>query len=63
MTGLESQLCYGVLNQATSLKKFIYSMTVKLKMCYFLQIRVTKDGQECGDIKHLEIFSMSPVER
>ena len=63
MMGLESQLCYGVLNQETSEEKFNYGMAAVFEKCYFIMLRGTKEGQECASIGHLEIFSMSSGER
>ena len=38
-------------------------MAVQSNKCYFIRLRVTKEGQECASIGHLEIFSMSSGER
>ena len=62
MTGLKSQLHYGVLDQETSEEKFTYGMAAVFEKCCFIMLRGTKEGQECASIGHLEIFSMSSGE-
>ena len=44
-------------------EKFTYWMVVALKLCYFIRLRGTKEGQECASVWPLEIFSISSGER
>ena len=42
MTGLESQLCNGVLNQETSEEKFTYGMAEVFEKRYFIMLEEQK---------------------
>ena len=64
MVGLESPICYAVLNQKTSVEKEITNgLAVAFKKCYFIRLVGTKEGQECASLGHLENFSMSLGEK
>ena len=64
MVGLESPICYGFLNQKTSVEKEITNgLAAAFKKCYFIRLVGTKEGQECASLGHLENFSMSLGER
>ena len=55
MTGLESQLHYGVLDQETSEEKLTYRMAAVFEECYFIMLRGTKEGilrsSQCPQVK------------